>query len=488
MNLSSCGSSRSLTRILLSGLCLGAAAGLAACSGGAVGSGNAPRNMVITAPSTTIPLPSLKMYQCLTSGLRALLYFSDGSVGDFTNRVVWSSSNPGAVKVSNGDIPGPGGFYGRGVLVPDGTGTAIITADYFGLISQTAVSVGPLVDPQLKAVIDGNYVPLWRINPNNTSPTKAFTMGQGTQVQVAVTAMLDHAETDITGFSTVGFQTPNNGVATVVQTGAGGAALIAGGFGGPVVPMASFASCDLTTITDATNIVNMSVSPVQSIAMQPEFPPPDPSQPVSSSNPLPQLIVGNSERFRVIGSLADGNLQDVSKQSVLTVAQGGNFAQFGGTSGVNNLLFAAAPGGLVLQASFNQGGASLTAGSIVTSTVTRVLQTFQVCWTDIFTTVQNCPASQPEATVQAGVLTPLQFHAIGNYGVDSGTGKTILQEVTRSTTWSTDLPAVAVFGNGGNSAGQARGVSQGTTTVQAANLNAVNVPQVYTQLLVSAPP
>jgi hypothetical protein len=487
MNLSSRGPGRSLTRILLSGLCLGAAAGLAACGGG-VGTGNAPRNLVITAPSQIAPLPSLKMYQCLTSGLRALLYFQDGSVGDFTSRVVWRSSNPGAVKVSNGDIPAPGGFYARGALIPDGTGSAIITADYFGMISQTAVSVGPLVNPQLKAVIDGNYVPLWRINTNNTSPATAFTMGQGTQVQVAVTAMLDHAETDITAFSDVGFQTPSNGVATVEQSGAGGAILLAGNLGGPVVPMASFTSCGLTTITDANNIVNMSVSPVQSIAMQPEFPPPDPSQPVSSSNPLPQLIVGNSERFRVIASLADGNSQDVSRQSSLSIAQGGSFAQFGGTSGVNNLLFASAPGGIVLQATFNQGGASLTAPSIVTSTATRVLQTFQVCWTDIFTTIQNCPASQPSPSVQAGVLTPLQFHAIGNYGTDPATGQTILQEVTRSTTWSTDLPNVGNIGNGGNTAGQARGLSQGTTTVQAANASAVNVPQVYTQLTVTAAP
>ncbi len=488
MNLSSRGSGRSLTRILLFGLCLGAAAGLAAC-GGAVGSGNAPRNLVITAPSTAAALPGLKMYQCLTSGLRALLYFDDGSVGDFTNRVVWTSSNPGAVKVSNGDVPaGNGFFYGHGALIPDGTGTAVITAEYFGLISQTAVSVGPLVNPQLKAVIDGNYVPLWHINTNNTSSTQAVSMGQGTQVQIAVTAMLDHAETDVTNFATIGFQTPNNGVATVSESAATGATLNAVNFGGPVVPMASFPTCDLTTITDANNIVNLSVSPVQSIAMQPEFPQPDQTQPVSASNPLPQLIVGNSERFRVIGSLADGNSQDVSTQSTLSVAQGGSFAQFGGTSGVNNLLFASAPGGIVLQATFNKGGATLTAPSIVTSTATRVLQTFTVCWTDIFTTIQNCPASQSAPTVQAGVLTPLQFHAIGNYGIDPTTRQTILQEVTRSTSWSVDQATVAGIGNGGNAAGQAKGISEGSTRVQASNTSAVNIPQVYTQLQVTAPP
>jgi len=487
MNLSSRGSRRSLIRNLLAGLCLGAMVGSLAACGGAVGGGNAPRRMVIAPAGGTVALPTLRMYQCLTSGLRALLYFDDGSVGDFTNRVVWSSSNAGVAKVSNGDIPGPsGGFYTPGALIPDGTGNAIITADYFGITGQTAVSVGSINSIELKAVINGNYMPLWRINTNHTAPTNSFTMGQGTSVQVAVTAVLDNVETDVTNFATLGFKDTNTPVATMVQQN-GAANLVAGALGGPVVPVASFSPCSITTITDPTKIVNMSVSPVQSIAMQPEFPPPDPTQPVSGSNPLPDLFVGNSERFKVIGSLASGDSQDVSAQSTLTVQNGSSAAQFGGGSGINNLLFASAPGQAVLKATFNQNGAALTAPFISTIVATGVMQTFTVCWTDIFTTVQSCPANQSPATVQAGTLTPLQFHAIGNYGLDAN-NQPIMQDVTRSTTWTSGATSVATIGSGGNIAGQALGVSQGSVTITVANSSAVNIPSVTTGLTVSPPP
>lgn len=487
MNLSLRSARRSLIRILLAGCWLGLGGGLAGslagCSG-AVGSGNGPSYMVIAAPSTIAPLPQLRMYECLTSGLRALLYFQDGSVGDFTNRVVWSSSNPGAVQVSNGDLPGPGGFYARGVLVPAGPGNAIITANYFGILGQTAISVGTPKAFTLKAVINGNYVPLPKINPGNATTANSFTMGQGTTQQLAVTAMLDNVETDVSRFASFGFQVPNNAVATFTGQGL----LTAGRTGGPVVPQASFAPCDLTTITDPNNIVSMRVSLVQSIAMQPEFPPPDPSQPVSDSNPLPQVIVGNSERFPVIATLGDGSQQDVSLLSTLTVSGNNTGATFGGLAGAPDLLSATSPGGpLILQATFSVGGAALTAPSIVTSAVSEVLQTFSVCWTDIYTSLTSCPSSQSVPTVQAGTLTPLQFHAIGYYGVDANNNP-ITQEITRTVTWSSNDTTIATIGNGGNAAGQALGVQQGSTIIEAVDSAAINIPQVFTQLTVNPPP
>lgn len=488
MNLSSRGARRSLIHILLAGLWLGLGAGLAGSLAGChsgVGSGNGPSYIVIAAPSTTTPLPSLRMYECLTSGLRALMYFQDGSVGDFTSRVTWTSSNPGAVQVSNGDIAAPGGFYAKGTLVPAGAGNAVVTASYFGILGQTAISVGTPKDITVKAVIQGNYVPLAKINPNNATTATSFSMGQGTTEQLAATAVLDDVETDVTKFATFGFQVPNDAVATFSATTPG--LLTAGVPGGPVVPVASFAPCSLTNITDPNNIVSMTVVPVQSIAMQPEFPPPDPTQPISDSNPLPQLIVGNSERFKVIATLRDGNQQDVSSQSTLTVSGSAAGAAFGGVSGVSNLLFATQAGGpLILQATFDVAGAALTAPTIVTSAVNEELLSFSVCWSDIYTIVTSCPSSQPVPTVQAGVLTPLQFHAIGYYGPDANNNP-ITQDITRVIAWSSNDSTIATIGNGGNSAGQAVGVAQGSTIITAQG-SAINVPQIFTQLNVSPPP
>lgn len=489
MKLSLRSARRSLTRTLLAGLWLGLGGGLAGtlagCSSG-VGSGNGPSFVTISAPSSAAPLPSLRMYECLTSGLRALITFQNGQIGDFTSRVTWTSSNPGAVQVSNGDIPiaNSGALYAKGVLIPAGPGNAVITASYFGLIGQTAVSVGTPKDITLKAVINGNYVPLGKINPNNSTTATSFSMGQGTTQQLAATAVLDGVETDVSKFGTFGFQVPNSAVANF----AGSGVLIAGVPGGPVVPQVSFAPCSLTNITDPNQIVTMTVSAVQSIAMQPEFPPPDPTQPVSDSNPLPQLIVGNSERFPVIATLRDGNTQDVSSQSTLTVSGNNSGAVFGGVSGVNNLLFVTQPGGpLILQATFDIAGAALNAPTIVTSAVNEVLQSFTVCATDLFTTVSSCPTgSQPVPTTQAGVLTPLQFHAFGYYGLDDNNNP-ITQDITRVVNWSSNDPTIATIGNGGNAAGQAAGVQQGSTIITAQGA-AINVPQVFTQLNVSPHP
>jgi hypothetical protein len=487
MNLSLRGARRSFFRILLAGLWLGLGGGLAgslAGCGGAVGSGNGPSRMVISAPSQIAPLPALRMYECLTSGLRALLYFQDGSVGDFTNRVTWSSSNPGAVQVSNGDVAGPGGFYARGVLVPTGQGNAIVTANYFGIIGQTAVSVGTPRSMTLKSVINGNYMPLTSINPNNPTGATTFSMGQGTQQQLAVTALLDNVETDVSKFATFGFKDPNPAVAVFAGTGV----LVAGRDGGPLVPQASFAPCSLTTISDPNNIVEMRVTQVQGIAMQPEFPPPDPSQPISDSNPLPQLIVGNSERFKVIATLHDGNQQDVSSQSTLTVSGNTSGATFGGLSGVNNLLFATAAGGpLILNATFNVANAGLNSPTIVTSAVNQVLQSFTVCATDLDTIVTSCPASQPVPTVSAGSLTPLQFHAIGYYGVDSN-NQPITQDITRVVSWTSSNNAIAIASSSGNAAGQVHGVQQGSTIIEAQDTAAIAIPQVFTQVIVNPPP
>jgi hypothetical protein len=489
MKLSLRSARRSLFRILLAGLGLGLGGGLAGtlagCSSG-VGSGNGPSFVTVAAPSTTAALPSLRMYECLTSGLRALVTFQDGSVGDFTSRVVWASSNPGAVQVSNGDIAVPGGtgLYAKGVLIPTGAGNAVVTANYYGLIGQTAVSVGTPKNISLKAVINGNYVPLAKINPNNAATGSSFSMGQGTTQQLAATAVLDDVETDVTKFANFGFQTPNDAVAAF-----GGAGVLEAGVpGGPVVPQVSFPPCSLTNITDPNNIVTMTVSAVQSIAMQPEFPQPDPTQPVSDSNPLPQIIVGNSERFPVIATLRDGNSQDVSSQSVLTVSGTTNGAVFGGVSGINNLLFVTQAGGpLILKATFDVAGSALTAPTVVTSAVEEELQSFSVCATDLFTSISSCPTTtQPVPTAQAGSLTPVQFHAFGYYGLDAN-NQPITQDITRVITWSSNNTAIATIGNSGNAAGQAAGVQQGSTIITAQG-SAINVPQVFTQVNVSPPP
>lgn len=483
MNLSFRGPLSSLIRTLLAGAIVAVGTGLAACSG-AVGSGNAPQRAEITVPGTVNQLSTLRMYQCLTSAISAVVFFTDNSVGDFTARVKWSSSNPGAVMVSNGDIPvrDGSGFYAAGTLVPAGTGNAIITADYFGIVSQMAVSVGTPLDITVKGILEGNYIPLNRYNLNSTDATTGFSMGSGTSLQLAVTAVLDGVETDVTRFATLGFQVANDNVATISVASP---TLLAVNPGGPMVPTASFGPCNLTNITDQSKAIPFTVQHVQSISLLPEFLQADPTLPVSSSNPLPALIVGNSEKFVVAGNLANGDVQDITAQSTLTLQPTGSSA----AAFTSNILNALAPGGIFISATFAGANAGLTAPSVAITTRTVQLSAITICWTDQFTQIQACPASQPIANVTAGSLTPVQYHAIGTFnGVQPGPGGTevpIVQEVTRQTTWSTSNAGVATISTAPLTIGQVLGLSQGSVTIEAFNGNAGNVPQKFAQVVVN---
>ena len=489
MNLSFRGPLNSLMVTLLSAAAAVAGLGLSACKG-AVGSGNAPQTLVIAAPNTITQLTTLQMYQCLTSGLRALLYFTNGSVGDYTARVVWSTSNPGAVQVSNGDIPiaGTSSFYPSGTLVPTGAGNAVITADYFGIQSALSIGVDTPQDINLKAIYNGAYIPLAKLNLSTVSTTQHFSMAAGSTVQLAATAKLSGVETDITKFATLGFQNPSasdSNIATINPTTAVLTAVADSGGTGPLVPEATFPPCDLTSITNTANITPFQVYPATSLSLVPQFPPTDPTNPPSVTNPVPPLVVGNSERFIVAATLANGDVQDVSTNSTLT-SQNTAAAIFGGTTGVNNLLTAlVGNNSTTIFAVFTGAGTNLTSNSYGVGTLTATLNSLTTCYTDIYTQIQSCPTQTAPATVQAGTLTPVQFHAFGDYGnlgVNGSTGA-FTQEITRITNWSilTNVPGntttVATISNAAANAGQALGVNQGSV-----NINAIATAASGTQL------
>jgi hypothetical protein len=435
-------------------LCLGAVL-LAACSGGATGQGNAPKLLVLSlsgsSASQTSSLGSLRIYQCIPRRLAATLYFQDGSTGDFTTRVKWGSSNAGTVAVSNGDIAVPGGvgYYAAGTLVPVASGSAIITADYDGISAQTAVSVGTPQNLTLKMQQGGNYVV-----PDGGS----FELGIGSKQNLQLTAWLDGVETDLSSYASWSLLSPNDSVATL-----SGAQISAVGAGAtPLVPAATLPVCGLGTADDAAAQLSFTVHHIQGIAIEPEF----------SGNP--QLIVGNSELMRVVATLDDGATQDLSGQSTLSSSD----TAVAGVSGYT--LTAAAAGGSIIGASFSGNGSTWTAPSIAVTAATASLQTVSICWTALNASFSACPASQDAATVTAGSLTPVQFHAVGTY--DSGT---LTQEITRQVSWSSSDGSVASIANGGLTAGQVLGLSAShTVTISGSDSSAQNVTSAQQQLSV----
>jgi hypothetical protein len=428
-------------------LCLFASS-LAAC-GGAVGQGNAPKLIVIgtagTTPSETAGLGSLRIWECIPRALGATLYFQDGTHGDFTARAKWSSSNPGTVEVSNGDIavPSGSGYYTAGTLVPVTSGSAIITVDYDGISAQMAVSVGTPQDLTLKLQQGANYL---------ASPA-SFSLGAGTTASLQVTAWLDGAETDVGSAVTWSLLSANDSEATISSST--GVITAVGAGSTPLTPVASFPVCGRSTYDDTSSASSFTVQHIQSIALSPEF---------SGS---PALIVGNSELLRVLASLDDGSTQDVSALATLSSSS----TSVAGVDGYT--VTALAAGGSVIDATLAAAGTTYAAPSVVLTAVTATLQTVSICWGAVGESFSACPADQGAASVIAGSLTPVQYHAVGTY--DSGS---VTQEITRQVSWASSDASIATISGAALKAGQALGVSGAaghTVTISASDSAAENV-------------
>ncbi len=431
---------------------------LAACSG-AVGQGNAPKVLVISksgvVPTETSGLDSLRMYQCIPSVLASTMFFQDGSSGTFTTRVTWSSSDPGTVEVSNGDIEvsaGSGTYYAAGTLVPVTSGDAIVTADYDGIEAQIAISIGTPQSITVKTLQGSNYL----------VPTgNAFSLGVGTTQSLQVTAWLDGVETDVTDYATWSLQSAYDSEATIAA--ATGAITAVGAGSQSLVPVTGFAPCTLTNISDPSNALGFTVQHIQGIAIEPEF----------SGNP--QLIVGNTEKMNVQATLDDGTVQDVSSLATLSSSDTA-IAAFSGYT----LSAVAAGGPAIIGASFTGGGVSYSAPSLTVSTATATLQTVSICWTALLDTFSGCPSSKDTATVTAGSLTPVQFHAVGTY--DTGT---LTQDITRQVSWASSDTTAATITSRGSKAGQALGITEGASvTITGSDTGAQDVTSAQLQLVV----
>ena len=386
---------------------------VAACS--PVGKGVGPVRLGVNAPDGTADAVTGRAFQCFRSALTAVLFFSDGSVGDFTSRVRWTSSNPAVVRVSNGDEPQAApatGFFPRGVLTPVASGTVTITADYLGLTHSIDISVGTPTAITIHTV--SSQSGLQSIPTNN-----AFTIAPATSQTLVATAMLDGIETNVTANTAWSFVTPDATIATI-DAATGFVTAVAAG--GPLVARASFPTCSLTAST------NVTVANIRSISIQPEF---------GAAN----LFVGNSERVNVLADFGNGPEQDISLVTALTSSNVA-VAQFNGVAGLSNLLSAITAGGPVtISATYTQGTTVVSAPALSVTTVADTLQSIAVA-----------PVT---ASVVAGSDQVALFHAIGTY-VSGAT-----QDVSRQAAWTSSDTTVARVTSSIANPGQA--VSAGRT-------------------------
>lgn len=401
---------RPLTRRRLSTAALLLSVALAACSkGGPVGQGIAPVALTVfagDANTLTITPGSVRVFQCFTGSLAAAMSFSDGSAGNFTNRVTWTSSEPDVIAVSNaqvgnstlGDIPkfDGSGFYPPGTLVVRGGGTATIRADFSSFHVETAVSIGQPTRFAVKAVLDA----LPRVVTN-------YTMGIGTTQQFQATATVDGMERNASNF--VEWRVGNPAVGSASSTG-----LLTAQGRGDTTYTAHLALCD----QDAP--IDLHVANISSIYTTLEFG----TQPV---------LIGNRERVHVMAALDDGTgPQDVSAQATITSQNTSVITVYGGLAGSGgNLLVPVVAGTGTIQASLLN---LYTAPDIAATVASATLMDFAIV----------PPAAGSDGNCQfdiirAGSAETCPYTAIGTF--DNGQ----VQDVTRMMTWAILTPSLGAI-------------------------------------------
>ncbi len=144
------------TRGVVTGAALGLLSLLVACNGvDPTGDGGGPVAVRIQSGDSTSELQTV---ECAATQLNAIATFTGGSAGehDVTARVIWTSSKPGVIDVSNGEIetaPGSGDYFPAGTVVARTTGDAIIRADYAGMYASFSVSADAIASMRISPAL-----------------------------------------------------------------------------------------------------------------------------------------------------------------------------------------------------------------------------------------------------------------------------------------------------------------------------------------------
>lgn len=199
------------------------------CSG--IGDGSKIESIRIIQNTTQpdVALTEVQAFTCVRSGLTLVGEFSQGDIGNFSNRARWTSENPDVIQVTNvGDPVGDDSgdvFLVGGVLLPqaasalDGDGNPIpttVVAEYLGLRTEVDITVSAASEVRIEPSI-------LRVVPNTFS-------------NVSVRARLDGVDTDITAFAQLAFvdDAEVTDPVAILSSSAQGASITAVAVGGPL--------------------------------------------------------------------------------------------------------------------------------------------------------------------------------------------------------------------------------------------------------------
>lgn len=129
------------------------------------------------------------MYDCFCSNIAVIATFTDGTLSNFSNRARFTSNNPAVVTVLNlGDETTtrcPLAQQAPGLVIPQGLGTATITAEFGGLSDTFTIEVA---DASVNA--DGSPV-TYVLRPAEPAEPAADDVAVGATLPLVVSATLD---------------------------------------------------------------------------------------------------------------------------------------------------------------------------------------------------------------------------------------------------------------------------------------------------------
>lgn len=444
-------------------LCVLPLMALAACGG--VGKGDKVEYLQMidasSDPATALqPGADVQAYQCIRKQLGVLAVFGKNGSGNYTTRpaTIWTSSNPGVVRVSNDDeldTTQPGRYYPKGVITPVSPGTAVITADYAGITTNVEVTVRApdsiiLSTSSFDFGQDATAAGTLSIATRSTQQYYAYARLRDQNNVVTVQGVTGSAVWSIP-------DDPNAGVASMTThapgTNTGGGLVTGRAQGGPVTINANFSACPGTVYENIQ--AKVQVSDVQSLSLEhdPNF--------LAIANPPHPLILNTGEALVVKALLNNSQHQDLSQQAtLLTDTSGAAVVSVGAGS---NIVTASTVGSANVQASFlDSGGNPIYSPTLAIQTQDATLNTFTISPGILGGTPTPGAPNDRDQNIPLQGFYP--FHSLGIFA-SAVDGSTIIQDLTHSTIWVSGSPVDVEIGNAADVVGIASSLRSVQTCV-----------------------
>lgn len=425
-------------------LCVLPLMALAACNG--IGKGDKINHLQMVTKGTAITfLPSgsqVLAYQCLRQQLGFYAIFGKNGTADYTERpaAVWTSSDPGVVRVSNGDERDPTDperFFPKGVITPLQEGTAVITVEYAGLKTSIPVLVG---------VPESIILSTSPFDTASDASASVFNIATGSTQQYYAYAKLRDNENNLTTYQDVTgnakWTSPDDPGGHISVTTSVGGLTSGGGLvtglspGGPYTVNANFSACPDTQYENIKAQVQVSELSSLTVTHDPNF------LILSNPNPPAPLVVNTSEAFVITGLLENGATQDLSYQATLSTETG----NAGILAFTQNVATALDDGSTQITARFR----SITSPPLVVQTQNAVLSGFAIS-----PGLPPVPGAYDDKNQDISYQGFHSFHAIGTFTPEVPGNPLFVQDMTQSALWTSDSPEDVSIGN----AGQVTGVA-----------------------------